>query len=121
MEKTIDNQASLQVSESETVDSSTAPKWSQEKEHRSCRKLAYWLCTKKRPVHLVTDPEFHDFCMEISAQKLDSCSEKEIDKQVLEIVTTGNLYNKKTVSSLKANGIKPSMASDICSQGISRS
>ena len=63
----------------------------------------------------MTDPEFHGFCMEISAQKFDSCSEQEIDKQVLEMVATGNLYNKKTVSSLKADGIKPSMASDIWS------
>ena len=117
IENTVDNQASLQVTDSGTVDLSTAPKWSQEKRHRSCRKLAYWLCRKKRSVHLVTDEEFHDFCMEISAQKFDSCSEKEINRQVLEMVATGNLHNKKTVSILKADGIKPSMASDIWSDG----
>ena len=61
----------------------------------------------------MTDPEFHDFCMDISAQKFDSCSEKEIDKQVLEMVAKGNLHNKNTVSNVKANGIKPSMASNI--------
>ena len=53
--------------------------------------------------------------MEISAQKCDSCSEKEIDKQVLEMVATGNLHNEKTLSSVKADGIKPSMASNIWS------
>ena len=63
----------------------------------------------------MTDPDFHDFCREISAQKFDSRSEKEIDKQVLEMVATRNLHNKKTVFSLKADGIKPSMASDIWS------
>ena len=63
----------------------------------------------------MTDPEFHDFCMEISALKFESFSEKDIDKQVLEMVATGNLHNKNTVSSLKADGIKPSMASDIWS------
>ena len=61
------------------------------------------------------DPVFHDFCMEISAQKFDSCSKKEIDKQVLEMVATGYLHNKKTLSSPKVNGIKPSMAGDIWS------
>ena len=65
----------------------------------------------------MTEPEFQDFCMEISAQKFDSFSEKEIDKQVVEMVATGNLHNKKTVSSLKADGIKLSMASDIWSDG----
>ena len=41
METTINNQASLQVSESGTVDLSRAPKWLQEKRHRSCCKQAY--------------------------------------------------------------------------------
>ena len=114
MEKTMNDQASLQVTKTGTVDLATAPNWSHKKRDRSCRKLAYWLCTKKRPLHLVTDPEFQDFCMEIS-QKVDSCSEKEMDKQLLEIVATRNLHNKKTLSSLNADGIKPSMASEIWS------
>ena len=115
MQKTIDNQGSLQVTEDGTVDLSAPPKWSPEKRHPSCRKLAYWLSTKKRPVHLVTDPKFHNFCMEVSPPKFDSYTEKDIEKQVLEVFATRNFSNKKTVSSLKADGIKPSMASDIWS------
>ena len=111
----MENEASLQVTESGTVDSSTAAKWSLEQGHESCRKLAYWLRTKKRPVHLVTDEEFHNFCVKNSAQKSDCCSEKEIDEQVLEMVATVNLHNKKTMSTLKPDGIIPSMASDIWS------
>ena len=65
---------------------------------------------------MVTHPEFHNFCMDISAQIFDSRSEKEIDKQVLDMVATGNLHNKKTVSVLKAGSIQPSMASDIWSK-----
>ena len=63
----------------------------------------------------MTDADYHDFCIEISAQKVDFCSEKEIDKQVLIMVARGNICIKKTVSRWKAKDIKPSMASDIWS------
>ena len=57
-----------------------------------------------RLVQLVTNEEFQNFCMKISAHTFDSCFEKEIDKQVLEMVATRNLHNKKTASFLKADG-----------------
>ena len=63
----------------------------------------------------MTNEEFHDLGMQISAQKFDSCSQKGIDKQVLGMAATGNLHNKKTVSSVKADGIKANMASDLWS------
>ena len=77
------------------------------------RKLAYWQCREKRPSHLVTNEEFHEFSMDVSAPKPDSCPQREIDKQVLEMVTTANVQNKEGGSILRGDGIKPSMATDI--------
>ena len=59
------------------------------------------------------DEDFHNFRMGTFCQKFDSCYEREINKQVLEMVAKENLHNKETVSIQTPDGIKPSMVSDI--------
>ena len=89
----------------------TTPKWTAQKIHLSNRKLSYWLCRRKRAPHLVTDEEFKDFCDEILCSKYQSCSEKEVLKQTLEIVAAGRVNNRRIITQLKEQKVKPSMAS----------
>ena len=95
------------------IELQTTPKWTVQKIHLSNRKLSYWLCRRKRAPHLVTDEEFKDFSDEISCSKYKPCSEKEVLKQTLEMVAAGGVNNRKIITQLKKQKMKPSMASDI--------
>ena len=114
-EKKCDMQNKLVANGTGAIELQTTPKWTAQKIHLSNRKLSYWLCRRKRAPHLVTDEEFKDFCDEISCSKYQPCSEKEVLKQTLEMVAAGRVNNRKIITQLKEQKVKPSMASGIWS------
>ena len=113
-------QDQLVANDTGAIELRTAPKWSAQKVHLCNRKLSLWLFRRKRAPHLVTDEEFKDFCDEISCSKNQPCSEKEVLKQTLEIVAAGKVNNRRIITKLKMQNVKPSMASDIwCDSDVS--
>ena len=120
-EKKCDMQDKLVGNVTGAIELQTTPKWIVQRVHLSNRKLSYWLCRQKRAPHLVIDEEFKDFCDEISCSKYQPCSEKEVVlKQTLEMVAAGRVNNRRIITQLKEQKVKPSMASDIWSDsGVS--
>ena len=92
-EKKCDMQDKLVANGTSAIELQTTPKWTAQKIHLSNRKLSYWLCRRKRAPHLVTDEDFKVFCDEISCNKYQPCSEKEVLKQTLEMVAGGRVKN----------------------------
>ena len=97
------------------VDLETQIRWTKERHHNACRKLAFWLAKRKRPLSIVEDEEFRDFTSAISMGKFSSTSRREMDKQMLEMGGAVLHNHREAVAQMKKTGVKPSMAADIWS------
>ncbi|KAL5486756.1 hypothetical protein EMCRGX_G019277 [Ephydatia muelleri] len=61
-------------------------KWTPERRHLLCRKIAYWLVKRNRPLTLVEhDTELRDVFLELSGGRFDGCSHHEIQKHLLQM------------------------------------
>ena len=97
------------------VDLETQIRWTKERHHNACRKLAFWLAKRKRPLSIVEHEEFRDFTSAISMGKFSSTSRREMDKQMSEMGGAVLHNHREAVAQMKKTGVKPSMAADIWS------
>jgi hypothetical protein len=93
-------------------------KWTPERRHLLCRKIAYWLVKRNRPLTLVErDTELRDVFLELSGGRFDGCSHHEIQKHLLQMVAVGTKCLKQQISDLVHDGLQLALAADLWSDG----
>ena len=93
-------------------------KWTPERRHVLCRKIAYWLIERNRPLTLVErDTELQDVFLELSGGRFDGCNHHEIQKLLLQMVAVGTKYLKQQISDLVHDGLQLALAADLWSDG----
>ena len=93
-------------------------KWTPERRHLLCRKIAYWLVKQNRPLTLVErDTELRDVFLELSGGRFDGCSHHEIQKHLLQMVAVGTKCLKQQISDLVHDGLQLALAADLWSDG----
>eukprot|EP00731_Ephydatia_muelleri_P003883 Em0002g59a len=93
-------------------------KWTPERRHLLCRKIAYWLVKQNRPLTLVErDTELRDVFLELSGGRFDGCSHHEIQKHLLQMVAVGTKCLKQQISDLVHDGLQLALAADFWSDG----
>ena len=107
-----DTQTHFQVAEGNVE---VGASWSGARRHRACRLLAYWLVRRSRPVHLVKDEEFEQFCLYLSQQKFQHTCHRRMNQHIAEMAAAGLKNNREKMADLKKDGVKPSIAADIWS------
>ena len=93
-------------------------KWTPERRHLLCRKIAYWLVKRNHPLTLVErDMELRDVFLELSDGRFDGCSHHEIQKHLLQMVAVGTKCLKQQISDLVHDGLQLALAADLWSDG----
>ncbi|KAL5505608.1 hypothetical protein EMCRGX_G007072 [Ephydatia muelleri] len=93
-------------------------KWTPERRHLLCRKIAYWLVKRNRPLTLVErDTELRYVFLELSGGRFDGCSHLEIQKHLLQMVAVGTKCLKQQISDLEHDGLQLALAADLWSDG----
>ena len=93
-------------------------KWTPERRHLLCRKIAHWLVKRNSPLTLVErDTELRDVFLKLSGGRFDGCSHHEIQKHLLQMVAVGTNNLKQQISDLVHDGLQLALAADLWSDG----
>ncbi|KAL5503559.1 hypothetical protein EMCRGX_G010526 [Ephydatia muelleri] len=94
------------------------PKFTTERRHVICRKIAYWLVRRNRPLTMVErDSELREVFLEISSGRFNGCSHHEIQKHILQMVAVATENLKHRIAEVIGEGLHPALAADLWSQG----
>ena len=94
------------------------PKFTTERRHAICRKIAYWLVRRNRPLTMVErDSELREVFLEISSGRFNGCSHHEIQKHILQMVAVATENLKLRIADVIGEGLRLALVADLWSQG----